>query len=360
MLVPEIPVPNLDAKPAAAPSPAAASPDPAPASPKPDVPADPSPAPDVSADPSPAPGVTPASPTEPSEPKSELLKAVTKAIKPEKKPDEAAKPETEAQNEPDQDAEPDLPSDPTPEEMKGYTAKTQRRINQLLTERNAAYQRVAEIEPFREYMADNELSGEDLAFSLHALATLRKGDYEGFLQQVQPFVQMALEYTGRSLPPDLQDQVRAGKVAPEVAVTVARQRYDLGDARQRLERQNAETQQQAEENARQANRSAVQTWEQSIKTTDPDYARKLDVAKAFVTSIRAERGDPTTPEEAVSIAKEAYDRASAALRAALPSRTATPMSPSSTHNAPTPSAVAAPRSLMEAAMQGLERARRAS
>lgn len=358
--MPEIPVPNLDAKPAAAPSPAAASPEPAPSPPVSDAPAASSPAPDAPAVSSPAPDVPPASSAEPSD-KAELLKAVTKAIQPPKTPDELkAEAEKKAETEPDQDAEPDLPSDPTPEEMKGYTAKTQRRINQLLTERNAAYQRVAEIEPFREYMTENQLSGEDLAFSLHALATLRKGDYEGFLQQVQPFVQMALEYTGRAIAPDLQQQVKAGKITPEVAATVQRQRYDLGDARQRLERVEAETQEQAEENFRQANRSAVQVWEQSIKATDPDYARKLDVAKAFVASIRAERGEPTSPEEAVSIAKEAYDRASTVLKQAMPSRAATPMSPSSTRNAPTPSAVAAPKTLMEAAMQGLDRARRAS
>jgi predicted secreted protein len=357
--MPELPVPNLDAKPAVS---SAAPVSQAPASP-PDAPAASSPAPDAPAASSPAPDVTPASSPEPKDPKEALLKAVQKVVEPKapdpKTPEDGTPGQSTAQKE-----EGTEPSDPKPlstdftqDELNRYAPKTKERIEMLVRERNSFREQVQEIAPFRSYMQENDLSADDLAFSLQALATLRKGDYERFLEQVQPFVQVALEATGRAVPPDLQDQIRAGKLAPELAANMAKQRVELGNAQATLARQQEYLQQQSEEQSREARRSAVAAWEQSVKASDPDYARKLDVAKAFAQSIRSERGDPTTPEDALAIAKEAYERASQALRAAIPARMPTNASPSGIRQPSTPSAVPQPKSLMEAAMQGLNQAR---
>jgi hypothetical protein len=253
-------------------------------------------------------------------------------------------------------SEPDeLPENVTQEEAKNYSPKAQKRISKLLQQREEARSMVREVEPFRDFMRDNDLGAEDLAFGLQALATLKKGDFEGFLQQVQPFVQLAEEYTGRRIPVDLQQQVQQGRMTPDVAANMSRQRMDLGRARQELDQRNQYEGQRREEEARETNRSTVAVWEQSIKQTDPDYARKLDVAKAYVASIKAEYGDPQTPEDALAVAKEAYRRASDSLRSNLPPRSATQMSPSGVQRPSNPSAVASPRSLMEAIQQGLSR-----
>lgn len=339
----------------AASSPAAVSP-----SPVSDANAAPSPAstPDAPAASSPAPDATPASSTGEPDLKAGLLAAVKKAVEPKT---EAAPTDGSVQAKPAEDASSsdpeDLPENVTPEEVKNYSPKAQKRIQKLIQEREGFRSQVQEIEPYREFMQEHDLSTEDLAFGLQAIAAVRKGDYEGFLKQVSPIIQLCLEYTGRSLPPDLQDQVKQGRIAPDVAVNMTKQRYDLGNAQQRLERYEQEQAVQYEENFRQANRSAVASWEQSIKQSDPDYARKLDVAKAYVASIRAEYGDPQSPDDAVAIAKEAYRRADVAMKAAQPTRAPTQMSPSGVQRPSNPSAVAAPRTLMEAAMQGLERAR---
>ncbi len=330
-------------------------------SPSHDAPAASSPASDAPAASSPASDANPASSPGETDPKAGLLAAVKKAIEPktEAAPTDGsvqARSEQDAQKAPNQDA----PQDFSPEEIKTYTPSTQQRIKSLLSERNSYRDQVREVEPFRAYMQENELSAEDLAFGLQALATLRKGDYETFLEQLSPFVQLAMEYTGRALPPDLQEQVRQGRVAPDVAVGITKQRYDLGHAQQRLERQAEAEASQQEENARQANRSAVAAWEQTVRQSDPDYARKLDVAKAYVASIRAEYGDPQSPQDCVAVAQEAYRRADAAVRASRPSRAPTQMNPSGIQRPSNPSAVAAPKSLMEAAMQGLDRARHRS
>jgi len=354
----EIPVPNLDA-PTAAPSPAPAS---EPAAPTTDAtPAAPSPAPDAPAVPSPAPDATPASSPGNTDPKTGLLAAVKKAVEPKTTADPAA---ASAQAKPDADPDkgPDpeeLPENVTQEETKNYSPKAQKRISKLLQQREEARAEaravVSEVEPFRAFMQENDLGSEDLAFGLQALATLRKGDFEGFLAQVQPFVQLAEEYTGRRLPEDLQRQVQQGRMAPDVAVGMSRQRMDLGRARQQLDQHAQYEAQRREEEGRETNRSAVAVWEQSIKASDPDYARKLDVAKAFVASIKAEHGDPQTPEDALAVAKEAYRRASESMRAALPPRAATQMSPSGVQRPSNPSAVPSPRSLMDAVQQALAR-----
>jgi hypothetical protein len=352
----EIPVPSLDDVKTAASSPAeTASPAPAP-EPSSDAPAASQDAPPAAS--SPAPDATPVSSPGNTDPKAGLLAAVTKAVQPktETKPETGSE-RTDPGKDPSKAPDPNAPQDFTPEEIKSYAPSTQQRIKSLLAERNSYRDQAREIEPFKAYMVENDLSAEDLTFGLQALATLRQGDFEGFLQQVHPFVQLAMEYTGRALPPDIQEAVKQGKMTPDVAVGLTRQRYDLGTARQRLDRHEAEMSQIAEENARQVNRSAVAAWEQSVKQSDPDYARKLDVAKAYVSSIRAEYGDPQSPDDALAIAQEAYRRASETLRAALPPRAPTHMSPSGVQRPSNPSAVAAPRSLMEAAMQGLERAR---
>jgi hypothetical protein len=316
------------------------------------------------AGPSPAPDASAASSAETVDPKEGLLSVVKKVVEPkttEAADTDAASQSSAAAPKPEgtqaSDAEAPLPPEVSPEELKSYAPKTQRRIKQLLAERDALNSEIEQIEPFRAYMQSNDLSSEDLAFGLQALATLRRGDYETFLQQIEPFYRVALEYTGRALPPDLQQQVQQGRMAPDLAHNMARQRYDLANSQALLQRQEQYSEEQQIEQFRTANRAAVAAWEQGIRQTDPDYARKLDVAKAYVASIRAERGDPQTPEDAVAIAREAYDRASNAIKAAMPQRMPTQTSPTGVQRSPNPGAVAQPRSLMDAALQGLAKSR---
>jgi hypothetical protein len=298
------------------------------------------------------------------DPKIGLLDVVKKVVEPRASPTDVtsrtadgvpAAPKPGSPQAPDPNAP--LPSEISPEELKSYAPQTQKRIRQLVEERRAAEEQLDQVEPFRHFMAENGLSSEDLAFGLQALATIRRGDYEGFIKQIEPFYRTALEYTGRALPPDLQQQVHAGRMAPDIAVNVARQRYDLANSQARLEQQDRYNEEQAVEDHRATNRAAVAAWEQGIKQTDPDYARKLDVAKAFVSSIRAEYGDPQSPQDAVALAQEAYSRASNAIKAAMPQRMPTQTGPSGVQRSPNPGAVAQPRSLMDAALQGLAKSR---
>jgi hypothetical protein len=351
--MPEIPVPNLDA-PIAAPSPAPAS-EPAAPSPTPDATAAPSPAPDASPAASSPADATPASSPGTTDLKTGLLAAVKKAVEPKTEAvagSEQAKPEED----PAKGSEPDeLPENVTQEEAKNYSPKAQKRISKLLQQREEARSMVRETEPFRDFMRDNELGAEDLAFGLQALATLKKGDFEGFLQQVQPFVQLAEEYTGRRIPDDLREQVRQGRMTPDVAASLSRQRMDLGRARQELDQRDQYEGQRREEEAREANRSAVAVWEQTIKQTDPDYARKLPLAKAFVAQFKQEYGDPQSEQDSRAMAQEAYRMAGEQLKPSLPPRTATQMTPSGAQRPSNPSAVAYPRSLEDVVRQGLSR-----
>src|SRR3546814_7540616 len=64
-----------------------------------------------------------------------------------------------------------------------------------------------------------------------------------------------------------------------------------------------------------ANRTAVIEWEKQVKARDPDYAIKhpmiLDRIRAVVLSPGGKR--PASPDEAVALAKRAYDDVTAYL-----------------------------------------------
>jgi hypothetical protein len=72
-----------------------------------------------------------------------------------------------------------------------------------------------------------------------------------------------------------------------------------------------------------------------------------------------EKGTPQSPEHAVEIAKEAYERANNTLREFAPAPRATRQTPSSLGRTAA-GARPEPKSLMEAALLGLERAQRAA
>jgi hypothetical protein len=103
----------------------------------------------------------------------------------------------------------------------------------------------------------------------------------------------------------------------------------------------------------------VAQWEQGIRQTDPDYGRKEETVRNFLWAVVREKGVPQTPEHAVEIAKEAYARANNTLRQFAPPPRATRAVPSSMNRSAAPGARPEPNSMMEAAMLGLERARRA-
>jgi hypothetical protein len=317
------------------------------------------PEPDVIASPSEAKGET----------KETLLEAVLKAVQPkddEKTPADETSPSSEdSAPSPDtgqagEQKGHDLSKDPSSEELAGYKKNTRDRILQLIDQRNSFRAEADVTRTLREFLVVNDIAREDFQLTLDLAAAMRRGDFRTFLEGVGPYVQLATQALGISLPPDLHQEVQAGRLPLHAAAQMSRDRYSRALAEQHSQRatQIVTSQQQgaAQANLAGSIERGVTEWENGIRQSDPDYGRKEETVKNFLWAVVQERGVPNSPEMAIAIAREAYDRANTTFRQLAPAPRATRAVPSSVNRSAPAGARPEPKSLMEAAMLGLERA----
>jgi hypothetical protein len=317
---------------------------------------------------------SPSSSETPATDKTDLLSVVMSVAPPndDTEDDLPAVASDEAASEPekvetDQSAASDKPAekdeDPTPEEMKGFTPNAQKRIRQVIQQRNELRTEIDTLRPAAEnyaqiqsWLTENKITGEDYQTLLGVGAALRKGDYQQFLEGIAPYVQVAQEALGLRLPAELREQVEAGVMPEEAARELVQTRHKAAMAQQQV--QEFTQTQQAETQQRQAVeiKSAIDAWDADLKAKDPDYAAKAPVVQRFAQAIIAERGIPKSSQQALEWANEALEQVNNTFSQFRPAPKPTAPRPSSSGQ-PSSGAVAEPRNLMEAALQGLARAR---
>lgn len=328
----------------------------------------PAPAPDVS---SPSPSQPPAETSaDAGQSKESLLDAVLKVVpattetdvllrpKDDAAPPDAAQPASEDQAETETD---DSDDDEAPV---GESPDTRRKVNKLLKQRRELRDELSRISgpaqigsELETFARTNDLSGEDVAATLRMAAMLRAGDYRSFYQAIAPFVRTAQEYLGIVLPRDLQSRVQQGHMTEDAAKEFARQRYD--QQRAEFERSAAEATQgrQAVQYVQDDVRRAVSSFELRLSANDPDYKAKAPAVRRAAQAMLFERGGAIgSVEEALEITRAAYDEVNRQVRSYQPKPQAT--RPSANGTGQTPSARSSPNSMMEAALAGLENARR--
>jgi hypothetical protein len=341
-----------------------------------------SPAPAESAPASPPAGEQPSTDTSvktSGDTKETLLDAVLKVVPATPEPDVLAKPEDSAtptaqtaENEDQADKKPDEGEDDTTSDEDDEKAAaeasnpaTRKKINKLLRQRRELRDEVSGLRPIAEignelqtFARTNDLSGDDIIMSLNIAATLRRGDYDGFYRAVGPYVRRAQEYLGVTLPPDLAEKVQQGQMTETAAKEFARVRYD----HQRSEAmvQDAQTAERgAALQAVQADiQRAVSALEGRFAASDPDYKAKADHVRRVAQAMLFERGGAIgSVQDALEITKAAYVEVSKSFRSQRPQPQPTLRTPNG--HAQTPSARPEPKTLMEAALQGLADSRRA-
>lgn len=223
----------------------------------------------------------------------------------------------------------------TEEDRKHMSERNKRRFDKLLAERKAAREEAAQARPIVEFLQKNDIPMQDVDVIMGLAAQLRHGDFAGFLRTVAPYVQLAQQYTGEALPPDLKKQVDDGLVSPAVARELAQRRAQQVYQSQQVQQQ-AQSQQEVRTLRAQAIRSAVVDWERQTKQADPDFDAKMGVARRTAQALILERGAPQTPEQAVEYARAAYEEANKVVSTFRP-KTATPRTPSSTQQSSPPS-----------------------
>jgi hypothetical protein len=268
------------------------------------------------------------------------------------------------------EADPDLEKDPTEEELAQSTPKAAKRIRKLLNERFALREQVRGLDAeaqisrsLKTYLQTHDIAKEDFQLTLDLAAAMRAGNFRAFLEGVGPYVQLATEALGLTLPNDIQQSVARGQMTTDAGAALSRERYARALAEQNATRLSQQQQHERQRtNGADLSRSveqAVTAWESNIRTSDPDYGRKEATVRNFLWAVIQEKGVPQSPEHAVEIAKEAYERANVTLRDFAPAPRPTRQVPSSIGRTAA-GARPEPKTMMEAALLGLERAQRAA
>lgn len=346
----------------------------------------PPPAPDAAAAPATSPGETSApSPSAPStdqgETRETLLQAVQKAV-PELRTSQheqqdaggvplapAAKTDATAAAADTKPTDDDLPDEVTAEELATYHPSAKRRVDKLIEQRRtlrADVDRLKGLEPqaqaaesVTKYLKDNDIARDDFLLTLELAAAMRRGDFKTFYEGVRPYMQLAEEYLGVSLPTDLQQRVAEGHMTTQAARMFARERMDRALSESQRVRQaqlhDSAATVTAQTNLANAVRDEVNKWEVTTQAADPDYAAKKAAVMDTMWAVVRERGAPQSPEHAVQIAQESYRRVNERYRSWAPPKRPTSRQPSSMGR--TNGAAPEAKSLKEAVQQAVERAR---
>lgn len=167
-----------------------------------------------------------------------------------------------------------------------------------------------------QYMAENQLSSNEVTTGFKIMA-LMKSDPAAAREALLDQLQTLNQFLGHALPQDLQQQVDEGYVTEDVARELAFRRNNDVRVQQQHQQVAQQTQQQQAEQQTQQLRGqmaqAVASWETQIRQGDPDYAQKeafvVRELQALQQQYRVEN-----PEQAVQLAKMAYDNVTKALR----------------------------------------------
>lgn len=316
------------------------------------------------------------------ETKESLLEAVQRAVPELRQGQEdadagsGASPAQVAKDKAATDDDPELPDEVTPDELAKLSVSAKRRISKLNKQRQklaGEVQRLKTIEPSAQaadqvtkYLRDNDISRDDFLMTLELASAMRRGDFKTFYEGVRPYMKLAEEYLGYSLPPDLQAQVQQGHMTSQAAAMYSKERMERAMAQTNAARQQmafqqyqqttqtAQQQQQREVLAGQV-RDTVNAWEQQVMRSDPDYAAKQAAVQNTMWAVVREQGVPQSPDHAVKIAQEALRRVNADFSRWAPQRRPTSRIPSSTGR--TAGVTQEPKSLLDAVKQARESAR---
>ena len=261
-----------------------------------------------------------------------------------------------------QDAESDEGEDVEPGQAVPYD-----RFKSVIDERNAWREQVEGFRPQAEqfnqiqtFMEDNGLRPEDVARGFEIMALINSDPLRA-RQELEAIMEPLNQFAGVNLPDDLQREVEDGVISEERAQELALYRNQTHfesqrsqQTQERLRQTQEQTRQQAEQRqldeAIQAQQNAVSTWESQIAETDPDFERLKPMVMREVKA-RVMDQPPQTPEQAVSIAKEALRTVKEEVRKLIPPRPEKGPAVNSAHAGNSGAADQQPQSMLDAVMQ---------
>lgn len=229
---------------------------------------------------------------------------------------ETAKPDAKASGAAEGDKE---KSELTEDEIKSYPPNSQRRIRELVAQRDDGRRQNESLKPRAEqfdriaaYMREKSITPGDFDNSLNIAGLINTGQYAKALQALEPVYRELALRAGEVLPKDLQEAVRLGKIDLATARDYSKTRANAAAAEQRESRNQQRTVQEQEqtrvtEMVNTVSKSA-DDWAKAKATSDPDWSLKQkDVAEQVELELArlGPRGYPKTPQEAIIISEKA-------------------------------------------------------
>lgn len=234
------------------------------------------------------------------------------------------------------------------------------RWQEMVRDRDSLKEKVDALTPraedygkIEQFMQHNELTVQDVAEGLQVVA-LMKNDPVRARAVLAERMQRLDQFTGDRLPDDLQAEVNEGVISEGRAKELAQLRSQTDFVTKRSERQQQKSEEaRRQDEARQViqdQQSAVRKWEADIQKTDPDYKR----IQRFVTKelrLLVQQAPPMNTEQAVALAKQAYETVKGELRAVMPEKPAVSRGPNSQQSGSSQQTGQEPASFMDAITQ---------
>jgi hypothetical protein len=282
-----------------------------------------------------------------------------KADEPDAKPPEGEQPKVEGADE------------PTEDELKEYSPRARKRIGQLLGLRREALDQIEtlqrEVEPLKsqakvasdlqDFVQATGLTKEDLDAGFSIMGSMRSNPAAA-LEALMPIVMELQGRVGNVLPADLANDVREGKLTVDHALELSRQRATTAHLKETMEERDARTRAEKERSAHatavESAATAVSSWERTKSKADPDWHLKHERIAQLVELEVRRNGFPQNAQHAVQLHQQALDTVNGELKKFRPAPR--PMSMATGHASP--NSVTEPKSIMEAALQGLAAAHR--
>jgi hypothetical protein len=226
-------------------------------------------------------------------------------------------------------------ADPTEDELKRYPPNSQKRIRQLLSQRDeirgqleaetsALKPKAEHLDRITGYMQAHDIAPEEFDNTLEITRMFKAGQFEELLPILTPIYLEVAKRAGKVLPEDLRQEVRLGHMPEARARELHEARTRSGNLTERQEQERARNEEREQEAQRSrivhSAATAADDWARQKGTSDPDWSLKQDdVAEEVERIILKDPGRyPQTREEVVAISEEALKKVEARMKRFAP------------------------------------------
>lgn len=246
-----------------------------------------------------------------SETEADLLSVIQDAAQPEEEPESHSETEEVEREEVEAvstEGEADVELAEQEEDYSNLPFHKHPRFKELVQQRNEARESAEKFDVMQNYLADNNLSGEEAAVGLDIMAKM-KSDPMAALEALKPYVQQLSQAAGIVMPQDIQTRVDDGYLDENAGRELAIARAEAARQKQHNEQMVQRQQMQTQQDHIDYLAETVTNWEENARSNDPDYDLKEDLIDARVRAMIAERGQTAqNPQEAIQLAQSAYDQ----------------------------------------------------